>query len=323
MNYIVHIILCIFLPFPIFAQFTYEDLTVDYSSAISYKNLKIIPIRGNNSFFEATTNQGMVISSNYLSLRDAMESGELNIRDRAGVNRLLMDNLSDQPVILMSGEIIQGGRQDRVIAQDMVLPPNTKRNRVPVFCVEQERWSSSPKSWKYYHESSIHLRRVVDQAQDQKQVWKEVAYELKKDGISSSTLSYADHGESPDYMALEEEYLQVFNFNNFPDPQNIVGILGASGSVVIGCDVFASAELFQREYQGLIFSYIDEAITYGLPVDITDNAIKQYADKLFSNERMQQAFIQQYGKVFMQDGNIIHITTFNDRETLQDFEALD
>ena len=97
--------------------------------------------------------------------------------------------------------------------------------------------------------------------------------------------------------------------------------MGVSGSGVIGCDLLAATDLFQREYQGLIFSYIDEALTYGLPVDITDGAVKQYADKLLSNGRMQRAFIQQYGKAFVQDGNIIHITTFNDRETIQDLES--
>jgi len=72
----------------------------------------------------------------------------------------------------------------------------------------------------------------------------------------------------------------------------------------------------------LIFSYIDEGITYGLPVDITDGAIRQYANKLLSNTRMQQAFIEQYGKAFTVEGRIVHITTFNDRVTLSDYEGL-
>jgi len=67
---------------------------------------------------------------------------------------------------------------------------------------------------------------------------------------------------------------------------------------------------------------IDEAITYGLPVDITRGAVMQYSDKLFSNEPMQEAFILQYGKSFVHEGRIIHITTFDDRTTLDDYEGL-
>jgi ribose 5-phosphate isomerase len=64
---------------------------------------------------------------------------------------------------------------------------------------------------------------------------------------------------------------------------------------------------------GLIYSDIDEAITFGLPVSITPQASQRYCDNLLSNEHMQQAFIQQYGKVFTDEGKIIHIMTFDER----------
>lgn len=322
MRSILILILGISLSFPLPGQFTYDHLMVDYGSAITYKNLKLVPVRAKASFLEIDNNQGIQASRNYLPLRDAMLSNQVIIRDRLGVNRLLMDNLSDRPVILMSGEILKGGKQDRVIGRDVVLPPNSKRNRVPVYCVEEKRWSS-PKAWTYYHEGSMHLRRVIDQTQNQRQVWKEVAYELKKDHVSTKTRAYTSHSSNPQYAAIEAEYLQAFALDNFSNSGDIIGVLGISGSVVIGCDLLAAPELFQREYQGFIFSYIDEAVTYGLPVDITDAAIKQYADKVFRNQRMQDAFIQQYGKVFTQDGEIIHITTFDDRITVDKLEAFD
>ena len=163
---------------------------------------------------------------------------------------------------------------------------------------------------------------MVDQSQDQRQVWREVAYELKRDDVSSSTRAYTSHSKDPQYAALENDYVQAFAPNAFPDPSSIVGIIGVSGSIVLGCDIFASTDLFQGEYTGLVFSYIDEAITYGLPVDITFGALKQYSDKLLSNERMQEAFIRQYGKSFTHNGKIIHITTFNDRVTVGEYESL-
>ena len=321
MRYFCVLLLNLCIVAPIFGQFTYNNLMVDYKSAVSYDKLQLIPIRGKASFFQNAADRATKATPNYVTLREALERGLLRIKDRAGVNRLIIDNLSDKPVILLSGEVLRGGKQDRVIGQDIVLPPNSTRNRVPVFCVEEKRWST-PKSWSYYHESSMHLRRVVDQSQNQKQVWNEVAYELKRDNISSKTLAYTSHGKNPEYAARERAYLQAFDFNTFSDPSTIVGIIGVSGSVVIGCDIFASEDLFQKEYPGLIFSYIDEAITYGLPVDITYGAIKQYSDKLLSNERMQKAFIQQYGKSFTHNGRIIHITTFDDRVTLREYESL-
>ncbi|MEM6265806.1 MAG: DUF6569 family protein [Bacteroidota bacterium] len=318
---------CIFLlsciTSSLFGQFTYDNLMVDYGSAITYQNLQLVPIRAKDNFFQQqnSATQSARSEVRYTPLREAMERDLLFIRDRGKVNRLFIDNLSNEQVVLLSGEILRGGKQDRVIGQDMVLPPNTTGNRVPVFCVEEKRWSS-PKQWSYYHEGSMHLRRVVDQSQNQSQIWREVAYELKQDNVSSKTRAYTSHSKNPQYAALEQEYLQAFALDSFPETGNIVGIVGMSGSVVIGCDIFISPELFQGEYAGLVFSYIDEAITFGLPVDITYGAIKQYCDKLLSNERMQRSFIQQYGKSFTYDGRIVHITTFNDRVTIGEYEAL-
>ena len=307
----------------LFGQFTYEQLAVDYGSAVTFENLQLIPIRAKDSYApDAARRPPSSASQGFITLRDAMARGLIRIRDRAGVNRLLIDNLSDVPVMLLSGEILKGGRQDRIIGQDMVLPPNSRRNRVPVFCVEENRWSIAQKEWSYYHEGSMHLRRVVDQSQDQRQVWREVKYELERDNVPSRTRAYTSHSQNASYAAREQAYLRAFAMDAFPKPESIVGIMGVSGSVVLGCDVFATANLFADEYQGIIFSYIDEAITYGLPVSIDFGALQQYSDNLFSNERMQRAFIQQYGKAFTYQGEVIHITTFNDRESLRDYESL-
>jgi len=321
MRYVCIFILSACWGFPLFGQFTYDNLFVDYQSALTYENLRLVPIRAKTGFSPHSSNSSSSSDLRFTTLREAMERGLLRIRDRAGVNQLIIDNLSDEQVLLLSGEILRGGKQDRVIGRDMVLPPNSTRNRVRVFCVEEKRWSS-PKTWSYYHEGSMHLRRVVDQSQNQNQVWREVAYELDIDNVPSKTRAYASHSKDPQYAALERRYLEAFNLNAFSDPGNIVGIIGVSGSVVMGCDVFVSEDLFQREFNGLVFSYVDEAITYGLSVDITDAAIMQYSDKLFSNERMQASFIRQYGKSFTHNGRIIHITTFDDRITLGEYKSL-
>jgi hypothetical protein len=253
MRYLCILLLSACTSLPLFGQFTYEHLMVDYESAITHENLQIIPVRGKDSFFRDIADPETRSRLNYVSLQEAMARGLLNIVDRGGVNRLLIDNLSDQPVMLLSGEIFRGGKQDRVIGSDMILLPRTTRNRVPVFCVEEKRWSR-PKAWSCYHEGSMHLRRVADQSQNQSQVWREVAYELKLDNVSSGTRAYTSHSKNPQYAARERAYLQVFSLDAFANPNTIVGLIGVTGSVVIGCDVFASEDLFQQEYQRLIFS---------------------------------------------------------------------
>ncbi len=59
----------------------------------------------------------------------------------ADVNQLALLNRSGKPLYLMPGEIIVGGRQDRTIAQEYVIPPGNKPVTIEVFCVEHGRWA--------------------------------------------------------------------------------------------------------------------------------------------------------------------------------------
>ena len=118
MRYLCILLLSIGMTLPLFGQFTYDNLMVDFGSAITYKNLQLIPIRAKESFFSNPGSQNMRSGPEYVTLREAMQRGLLRIRDRAGVNNLIIDNLSNEQVILLSGEILRGGKQDRVIGQD-------------------------------------------------------------------------------------------------------------------------------------------------------------------------------------------------------------
>ena len=299
------------------AQFTYEHLDVDYAGAYEFRDLKIIPIRAKASFAQA--NEQAASLNEALSLRQALATNQAAImertnargRIRADVNTLTIENFSDQPIFLMSGEVITGGRQDRVIAQDMVVQPRSGQVDVPVYCVEKGRWTGSTQKNKFknYHEASMHLRQVIDREQNQSAVWKEIAKENRRDQIRTNTEAYTAHANSPEYIRRENEYLAFFN-EKFRNKENIVGIVGVTGGVVMGCDIFASPDLFYREYNNLIFAYIDEALTFGVPVSMTDEAVKRYMDNLLSNSVMQERFVRQNGKMFRQGEQIIHITTY-------------
>lgn len=300
-----------------FGQFTYEHLEVDYAGAYQFGDLKIIPIRAKASFAEA--NAEVASLNDALSLRQALATNQAAIMEHSNgrggiserVNTLTIENFSDQPIYLMSGEIITGGMQDRVIAQDMVVQPRSGQVDVPVFCVEKGRWTGNTKKNKFknYHDASMHLREVVDRKQNQSAVWDEIAKENRRDRVRSNTEAYTAHANSAEYIRRENEYLEFFN-EKFMNKENIVGIVGVTGGVVIGCDLFASPDLFYREYNNLIYAYIDEVLTFGVPVTMTDEAVKKYLDNLLTNSMMQERFVRQNGKMFKQEDQIIHITTY-------------
>jgi hypothetical protein len=64
-------------------------------------------------------------------------------RQSAEVNRLVLINNSKRPLLLLAGEIVTGGKQDRVIGKDRIVPAESDPVDLSVFCVEPGRWVAS------------------------------------------------------------------------------------------------------------------------------------------------------------------------------------
>src|SRR5262245_52143664 len=79
----------------------------------------------------------------FMTLAEAMEKKQFVVYETQDVNNLLMENLSDLEVILLSGDILKGGQQDRVVTYDRIVPPKSGKISLAVFCVEKtaERWN--------------------------------------------------------------------------------------------------------------------------------------------------------------------------------------
>jgi hypothetical protein len=76
-----------------------------------------------------------------LTLHEALTKKTVEVRETGNVNELEVMNTGDEGVYLQSGDIVKGGRQDRVLLVSMLLSPGAGVVAIPVFCVEQGRWS--------------------------------------------------------------------------------------------------------------------------------------------------------------------------------------
>jgi len=99
------------------------------------------------------------------------------------VNRLMIDNKGDKAILVLAGTLVKGGKQDRVIAQDFIIPP---KQTVPVdaFCVEQGRWVASrggqANDGTFASQNALAnspVRAAANFEADQSKVWDKVAKE--------------------------------------------------------------------------------------------------------------------------------------------------
>lgn len=291
------------------AQLTYQTLYVDYDSAWTYKNLKIIPIHPKGFGGAAKVVPGVV------TLSQALEKGSVKVSERGSastenVHWLRINNTSDQPVFIGSGEIIMGGRQDRMVAKDTILPPSASDQYIPVMCVEEGRWSEKEKKIAYNGYANPTLRKILDQSKNQVLVWKEILSQLNYSGINSPSLAYLARRADKKYTPEQDAYYKYF-YNKFKNSDSsITGIVCMSGDKVIGCDIFAGNNLMYGGLSPLLHGYIEEAITFGSKPVIKDEKVKEYLNNILTDETTQAAWLKKNGKIYKYRDKVVHITGY-------------
>jgi hypothetical protein len=207
----------------------------------------------------------------------------------AEVNRLVLVNNSKHPLILLAGEVVTGGKQDRVVGKDRIVPAESDPVDLSVFCVEHGRWIETSTKFDTHAsvmlQPSVRMKAMADQ--DQQKVWDEVANSRKNmsdamlhtpsSGLTdmeaagaqaqlNSTTSYAKSRENavvqkqvesitePMQKAYESVIKQLRN-------QNAVGVVVAVKGHIVWADMFASSALLAKYWPKLLDSYATEALT--------------------------------------------------------------
>jgi hypothetical protein len=300
--------LCILLCRLLQAQeITYDNVYVDYDSAVEFKNLRIIPIRPKNGFGNG--------APRVISLSQAMKQGLATITERGSastenVHYLRINNHSDQTIFISSGEVVSGGRQDRIIAQDTLLEPNGRDQYVSAMCVEELRWSEKERKFTYENFANPSLRKVLDESKNQVLIWREITKQLDENKIASKSSAYLSRIADKKMMQLNDEYYNFFKEKFKNTDSSIVGFVCMSGDKVIGSDIYASRDMFYNQLDPLLKGYCDQAVYMGKPVTISRDDEKIYMDKLLADRISQEAFIKENGKIFRQHGQVIHINSF-------------
>jgi hypothetical protein len=206
-----------------------------------------------------------------LTVEEGRASGKLSIAEResATVPQLVVENRGKTHVLMLAGEILIGGKQDRVLREDILMPPLSGPRNVGVFCVEQGRWSGGQPGFHAQKQPMVaapSLRsRLMDKA-EQHEVWREVDRAARASGAPQTGSSYQRVYEAPAVLRQVEEAERAI------DPTRIAGVLGVAvfvNSRFAGIDAFRDPGLFTREWRKLLRAWAVEAAREApAPVDL-------------------------------------------------------
>ena len=124
-------------------------------------------------------------------------AARVRVAEREGspvVGELVVTNVGDRPVLLVEGELLEGGWQHRVLQHDLVLAAAASMV-APVACVEAGRWHGGGGHARRARRASGSVRaalQVVAPMARQQEVWRRVAGYDAAMG-PSATSSFVDH----------------------------------------------------------------------------------------------------------------------------------
>lgn len=295
------------------------SLVTDANPEWQYKNLRLYPITADAATVESHAGLAALKTlDEAMNLRGfrVLERKQFGRQEGQWYNGLTVQNKTGEPVFLMSGDVVTGGNQDRVVAQDQVIAATDVKN-IEVFCVEAGRSSyynsDAPEAEKqvaafkgYFSVASPRVRHAVQSTGDQHDVWAAVAEVTKANGAESDTKAYAalDRTES-EQKAERDAYLRFFD-GKLTDLPNVVGVVAVCGGKVLAVDIFGHPDLFRRQFPNLLHGYAAEAATQ-TPAANADASAVQHDFLLVSRLASPDArSFDQAGK-FSRDGSWVHL----------------
>ncbi len=292
------------------AQYNEKNLTLESPVAFyRFENLQIFPIYANRDFHAYHKDVGK-----FITLKEGLQKKKIVVTEhgRGTVNTLFIENISTDTIMILAGEVVQGGKQDRMIAEDFLLYPKSGKKDISVFCVEHGRWQEkgSGKSFnEYFTISSNEVRKAGAVKKDQQEVWDKVSDNTKKNNAGSSSGTLAALKESESFNTALKKYTDHFQ-TILLKKADVIGVVAVSGDRILGCDMFATNDLFKKHYGNLIHSYATEAITSGKAVEISYEKVQQYLHAIIDDETLQERKVKDNG-ILLKDGHKkVHISTF-------------
>ncbi len=222
----------------------------------------------------------------YLTLDEAFRQGLVVIPESGRVPEIVLIVKGEKPVLVVEGEVIVGGWQNRTVNISLLLEAG-KEHRIPVSCIEAGRWSSRRIRYPFgdlrereeerepareefevaaYLAHSLLRRRktetVTEQflvknrpVSEQRDVWEEVRRELRAARLESPTEDATTFYEY--HRASIEDLL-----NPIKTIPNQVGAVVAIGQTIVGLEAFDHPETWNILYKKVLYGYAAEALEF-------------------------------------------------------------
>jgi hypothetical protein len=266
-----------------------------------------------------------------LTLQEAMAKGAVRVVETGSVNELKIENSGGEDVFIQSGDIVKGGRQDRVLTVSFVLPKNSGGVPVAAYCVEHGRWSARGSENAARFASSYNsipsreaklamkaplaepenpvpgARALSETSARQQEVWNEVAKTQAKlsAGVNASVAAPASQTslelslENSKLTEMRAEYVK--SLEDKASATDIVGLVFAVNGRINSADVYPSNALFRKMWTKLLSAAVTEAVGESQEKEAGESPKAEAVSEFLAGAEKGKASAQEIGSLAHQE----------------------
>ncbi len=209
----------------------------------------------------------------FRTLQEALRRGRAVVHETGDVGRIVTENLAEQETLFVqSGDIVKGGRQDRTVRFDTLVPPKSKVE-MPAYCVERRRWhrrggeDDSTFSGSDSAAPTARMKTTIIHGLAQADVWGSIGdtQDRLDDTIgggvrsSESPSSYQLTAESKSVKEAVAGYLEALR--HLAEAEHAVGAVVAINGALNRADLYVTEALFKDLWPKLLEGAAVEAVT--------------------------------------------------------------
>lgn len=248
-----------------------------------------------------------------LSLKDAMQAGKIKVAEfysnhDADIRVLTVRNLSKQAILINQGDLLAGGKQDRMVAETKLLAPGTEEF-LNVFCVEPGRWDAKPKPFRFAGSADMALRNTMLSTGRQSEIWKAIE---KQFGVAHGLpegFNYIDKQQTQSDSA--KIYLSYFKERIRYSDSSFAGFLAITGNRIIGCELFSDQNFTLLSVDNIFQAAIALALQQGAPPVMKQKEMEAAIKPLIESEPSQKHFLEKHGKAYYYRNRIVHLSVYD------------
>lgn len=277
-----------------------------------HENLAIIPLKSKRNYIDI------------LSLKKGIELELVEVKEceQSTVNTLIVKNNSVTPLLLIDGEEVVGGDQNRIVNSTILIDGKSEM-KIPVSCTEKGRWAYKSEFKQSNYIANYNTRRAKEYASRstghyQNVIWSSINSLEVENNFASPTSAMEES-----YEHLKANHEKIISEFKIEPEQN--GVLIIVGGEIKGFELFLNSEIYREFHEKILKSYlIDSKIenkTFTINVDAAQGIINNaFASSFEKRETVSLEDAYEFenseglGSLYTYQNKIIHLSYFTKLE---------